>query len=354
MKYHWKDQTLRQVTALLQDALRPIVDMRVAALQPRADQQHNARGPLIRLRDETGAETTLAILPWESKDDFSQPYTPLWVLQKATKRVREQLRRDDQNFVDTAGAVRLHLPGILVDRTDLKPPTLERASEVRNPFSDRNSLVVRSLIELRPDATITLKELADRAGVSLASTSYVIRALEKSQLVDTTRTTRGLEISAPDTAQIISQWANRYDWTRNTAITFLAPMGAPERFLARLRPLLASHRWALTLQAGAAQVAPHANWDHVHLYMDAADQAEVADLTRRAGWVPSPAGKVTVLLPHYKQSVWQGIQVLDQYPVVSTLQLILDLWHYPVRGREQALHLMETQPLSQAHADAPG
>jgi hypothetical protein len=26
---------------------------------------------------------------------------------------------------------------------------------------------------------------------------------------------------------------------------------------------------------------------------------------------------------------------------VSPLQLVLDLWHYPVRGREQAQHLIE-------------
>jgi hypothetical protein len=27
--------------------------------------------------------------------------------------------------------------------------------------------------------------------------------------------------------------------------------------------------------------------------------------------------------------------------VVSDLQLALDLWHYPIRGREQAEHLIE-------------
>jgi hypothetical protein len=45
--------------------------------------------------------------------------------------------------------------------------------------------------------------------------------------------------------------------------------------------------------------------------------------------------------PWYAESVWFGLERRKGLPVVSELQLILDLWQYPVRGLEQAEHLLE-------------
>lgn len=345
MKHHWKDSTLRQVTALLQQALNPLADIHVAALPSGSNPGHVLQGPLIRLRDEKGGVTTLVILPRGSEEESDHPHTPLWVLQRAARSVHDELRRRDQNFVDTTGTVRLHLPGILVDRTDLKAPVLHGSPQVRNPFSDRNSLVVRALVGLPANETMTVQETAERAGISLATASYVIRALEKSRLVITARTARGREVRLVSAEQLVHHWTRQYDWTRNAAVTLAAPIGVPERFLPRLSKVLTPGRWALTLHAGAALVAPHAHWDHVHCYVDADDQAEVLARARSAGWEPAPEGRLTLLRPYYKRSIWESIQTVGGYPVVSNLQLVLDLWHYPVRGREQALHLMETHPL---------
>lgn len=52
-------------------------------------------------------------------------------------------------------------------------------------------------------------------------------------------------------------------------------------------------------------------------------------------------GRLVLLAPYYSTSVWEGVRPIGQLPVVSDLQLVLDLWHYPVRGREQAEHLIE-------------
>lgn len=56
------------------------------------------------------------------------------------------------------------------------------------------------------------------------------------------------------------------------------------------------------------------------------------------------------MAPFYMDSVWRGARSVRGLPVVSTLQLILDLWHYPIRGREQAEHLI-TQVLSRKHSN---
>ena len=100
-------------------------------------------------------------------------------------------------------------------------------------------------------------------------------------------------------------------------------------------------RWALTMHAGAAQVAPHATWDRVHVYVDASSPADLLDAGASRGWEAADGGRVVLMKPYYRTSVWHNLQVANGFPVVSTLQLALDLWHYPLRGREQGEHLLQ-------------
>jgi hypothetical protein len=121
-----------------------------------------------------------------------------------------------------------------------------------------------------------------------------------------------------------------------------SPVGDPKKFLPRLRPTLEGRRWALSLHAGASLVAPHAEWRRIHLYLDA-DPSGARALARAAGWRWVQEGVLSLMLPFYSESVWRDQEVRRGLPVVSVLQLALDLWHYPLRGREQAEHLLETK-----------
>ena len=47
------------------------------------------------------------------------------------------------------------------------------------------------------------------------------------------------------------------------------------------------------------------------------------------------------MAPYYAHGARYGIRELRGHPVVSDVQLFLDLYNYPVRGREQAEHLLE-------------
>jgi hypothetical protein len=282
-----------------------------------------------------------------------------WLVPRATRRQRQHWRDHDENFIDLSGAVRLRLLRIHVDRTDLaptgRPSATSPAPHTRNPFGDRASLVVRTLLE-EPRRTWTTTALAKTANVSPATVSLVTETLRAANLLRVERQGRERDITMENPAAIFPQWARRYDWTRNTAVAFAAPVGAPERFLrklpsvlgpasvhARRRPRLTGRpRWALTLQAGASLIAPHARWDTIHVYVDVDEAAQLITLGTGVGWRPSPTGSVVLLLPYYRTSVWDHTKVRDGLNVVSRTQLILDLWDYPVRGREQAEHLLRT------------
>jgi hypothetical protein len=45
--------------------------------------------------------------------------------------------------------------------------------------------------------------------------------------------------------------------------------------------------------------------------------------------------------PYYKHSALYGVRKIEKWQVVSDIQLYLDLNKYPLRGREQAEHLLE-------------
>ncbi len=143
-----------------------------------------------------------------------------------------------------------------------------------------------------------------------------------------------------DRCALVEAWTREYSWRSNVHVSFQAPVGSPSRFLPRLPRLLSELRWALTLQAGASLLAPHATWERIHLYANLESPRAALDLGVELGWKPEESGPLVLMVARHRSSVWFGLRRLEGLPVVSDLQLILDLWHYPLRGREQAEHLL--------------
>ncbi len=203
------------------------------------------------------------------------------------------------------------------------------------------SLVSRVLFSEDEGREWTISSLARAAGVAVSTASYAVRALEERDVVAVRREWRKKVVRLVHRRALVQEWVRSYSWRSNARVAFEAPVGSPSRFVRRLPKLISGVRWGLTLQAGASLLAPHARWDTVHLYVDIRSDREALDLGSELGWRSAEKGPVVFLIPHYGSSVWFGLRKRDMLTVVSDLQLILDLWHYPVRGREQAEHLLE-------------
>jgi len=279
--------------------------------------------------------------PWVPGDVTGNPEI-VWVVARAGRTTVKELRERRQNFVALNGAVRIVHGWLFLDRTDLEPvPAPARPPKRADPFADRNSLVARTLL-LHPERTWGVRELAETAGVALGTASQVVRALTEIGAVRFQQSGRSARVSMDDPMRLLTRWFAAYSWERSERVAFHAPLGDPSRFLRRLPKLLGDWRWALTMHAGAARVAPHATWERVHIYVGAESATTLLDTGRQLGWQPAQDGRVVLMKPYYKTSAWYGLQRLDGLPVVSTLQLALDLWNYPLRGREQAEHLLQT------------
>lgn len=268
--------------------------------------------------------------------------TPVLVLRTRNSRERDQLRRSGKSFIDLAGAAYIKAPGFYLDRTDL--PSVRVADSVMrgsDPYSDRASMVVRSLLSTSTKRRWSTGGLAKEAGVDTSTASRVLRELRRRELVQDERPGQGRKsrIWVPDPEVLLEDWTRAYTWDDNPRLRVAAPVGSPRRFIPRMTRLFAGERWALTLQAGASLLAPHAEFDEIHTYVDA-DSLEQLALER--GWEVTSGGKLILMTPCYSHSAWTDLQTLRGVPVVSTTQLVLDLWSYPVRGREEASHLVES------------
>lgn len=268
--------------------------------------------------------------------------TPVLVLRTRNSRQRDQLRRKRQSFIDLAGAAYIEAPGFYLDRTDLPPVRIpDSTSKGADPYADKASLVVRKLLSTSRNRRWSTGDLANAAEVDTSTASRVLRELRRRELVRDERPGQGRRscIWVPDPEALLDDWARSYSWEDNPHIRSAAPVGSPRSFISRMKKFFAGERWALTLQAGASLLAPHAKFDVIHVYLDARDSLE--DFAFERGWEVTSAGKLILMTPSYSQSAWLHAQTVRGVPVVSTVQLVLDLWHYPVRGREQASHLVE-------------
>jgi len=338
---------VKQLSGKLHSYERDAFQLLKEALAPNASVLQQKPGAIVEL--EGGQNLLLKFKLWgqANPQPNSEPGS-VWVLPNATTALRDRLRRERESFVDLRGAVFLTFPNLLVDRVNVKRPfrpTL--ASRSFDPFADRSSLVARTLLNSTDDRERAwgVRELAEAAGVGPATVTRSIRALERYNVVQVRRAGRNSEIRLTNARALFTLWTGAYDWTKNQGVAVHAPIGDPARFLRRFAGTLGPRRWALTLQSGASLVAPLASWERIHAYVDVGGPEDLMGIAGQADWPVGDEGRLVLMKPHYRDSVWHNVRKVKDLPVVSDLQLALDLWHYPLRGREQAEHIVSTQRL---------
>jgi hypothetical protein len=299
-----------------------------------------ATGHDVEIIRDGASPILIRLQPWHP--DAAAESDTVWILNKPSRRQLDELRERAMNFIALNGSVRVVANGLLLDRSNL--PRVRAASTLPrrvDPFSDRNSLITRILLE-EPGRRWGVREIANAAELSPGTTSQIVRALASMGVVDFRRRGRNAQVWVENPVSLIGRWVSAYSWERNQAAAFAAPMGDPLRFVRRAERAFRSRRWALTLQGGASLVAPHASWERAHVYVDVKSVHELFDLADAEGWPAAQDGGLVLMKPYYRHSVWHGLRMVKDLPVVSDTQLVLDLWHYPLRGMEQVEHLLTT------------
>jgi DNA-binding transcriptional regulator YhcF (GntR family) len=250
---------------------------------------------------------------------------------------RQKLCRDnDVYYMDLSGNMYLAYRSVYVEKVGF-PNKFPEKRRRRSPFSDKASLILRELLK-KGTRQWGIRELAQNISLNPGYVSRMAGSLEEFGYLS--RTKGKLRIRSQ--REILDDWVSAYDLKKNDLNRFFYMAANVEAILERLRNLQIppDTRYALSVQAGASLVAPHAVFKEVHVYVK--DSRGLEFFKRQMDLKDSAQGANFVLmLPYYKHSVFYDHRMIDGLSVVSDIQLYLDLHGYPVRGREQAEYLYD-------------
>lgn len=267
----------------------------------------------------------------------------------------QQLLRDaNAAFIDYAGNAWLVAPGIHIDRRGFANPGKEERGQ-RDLFSDKASLILRTLFVAR--SPMGVREIAssvsskdERIRLTPGYVSKVVGELERRGYVS--RSDEKIVLRRAE--ELLRDWTSAYRGRRRPAPAsyfILAP--STEDLLPRIAEAFDAKGadYVFTGHAGASLVDRYTVFDVADVYVrDLEDVASaLADLGARR---VDRGGNVNMSVPYYRESAFYDRQMSrGGMKVASDLQLYLDLYDYPVRGREQAEHLYERRLRSLVERD---
>jgi hypothetical protein len=235
-------------------------------------------------------------------------------------------------YFDLAGNCRLAFDRVYIRRESFPNPSVQKR-DLRSLYSPKAERVLRVLLAAGK-RNWRMQELADEAAVSLGQAANVKKLLLDREWIETD--TDGLRIrSFHDAAlPLLTEWAGNYRMERNTASEYysLNPIPKTEAELAQVKT-----RLAFTSFSGAARFAPAVRYQRVTAYVLGRRPA----LVKRIGLKPVPSGGNVTLIEPYDEGVFYGTRAIEGAPVVSPVQLFLDLMQIKGRGEEAASAILE-------------
>ncbi len=238
-------------------------------------------------------------------------------------------------YFDLAGNCRLAFDRVYIRRDGFPNPSVQKR-DLRSLYSPKAERVLRVLLTAGK-RNWRMQELADEAEVSLGQAANVKSLLLDREWIETD--TDGLRLRPFNDAvlPLLTEWAGQYRAERNDASEYysLKPIPQTEAELAEAAKVKA--RLAFTGFSGAARFAPTVRYQRISAYM----LGNRAALVKRMGMKPVPSGGNVALIEPYDEGVFYGTRTVEGAPVVSPIQLYLDLMQIKGRGEEAASAILE-------------
>ncbi|MBI4430872.1 MAG: hypothetical protein HY587_04070 [Candidatus Omnitrophica bacterium] len=212
---------------------------------------------------------------------------------------------------------------------------------VKNIFGDRSSLTLRALLR-EPKKKWTLVDLT-KEGISISLASDVLSKAEARGYVE--RVIKGpnsyTRLIRKDA--LLKDWLSAYAFEQNDQTYYLT---TDKNFLKTCALYLKQKKkiFALTQYSASRLISPYVKDGRHFIYLDLERGEFPAFLKEMATQLNLyklvQGGNVCFALPFYRSSVFRDSGAVKGYPVVSRLQLYLDLMTFPPTGTEEAEHLV--------------
>jgi hypothetical protein len=248
-------------------------------------------------------------------------------------------------YADLAGNARLSFDQVFIETHAAKNPFHEKRA-VKSVFSPKASRVLRVLLQgpLRP---WKVKELASAAGVSLGHVSAVRQQLlaqewAREEVIweelhqGVRRQLGGIRITQPDA--VLDAWASVDRWEDRTEMRdYSLLVTDPAEIATRVHEVLGGTRHAFTQWIAAMQRHPYTTPPVTTVYVEAFPDETLLKEALLARRVAS-GGRLRLVRPA-DEGVLNPLQTVHGLPLVSDVQLYLDLLRAGLRGDEAAAEL---------------
>ncbi len=316
-------------------------------------------------------EACLSLAEFARQDQRAYPVFIAPYISPAAAEVCEEYKA---GYLDFAGNCRLAFDSVFIQKEGFPNPTAA-TRDLRSLYSPKAERVLRVLLASGPRMWRT-QALADAAQVSLGQVASVKKLLVDREWIESGPTGFGLSgyaLGSPDGSgngqgygfgsgsgagsgdgsgfgdgtpgpvqvavlPLLTEWARAYRPERSSSSEFYSIKPIPE-VEAKLSEFARTQKKqiAFTAFSGAARLAPAVRYQRATAYVadDVAAIAEKLALKR-----VSSGANVTLIEP-YDDGVFFGTRELAGSPVVSPIQIYLDLMQIKGRGEEAATAILE-------------
>jgi hypothetical protein len=238
-------------------------------------------------------------------------------------------QEENVGYYDLAGNCRLVFGDYYVERSGRPNPFRKDHVGASNLYGPKSERVLRVLFGGQEWKVVPL---AGRANVSTGTVSIVRNLLLEREWAK--EGPGGLKLTQPQ--KLLTDWAAVWKRRRETPKTYftLKPLAEIEGEMARFADQRHA-QFALTGAAGAWRVAPMTRYNRTQVYWD----GDPAVLATGIGLKPVDTGANVHVFAPRDEGVFFDKQDLVGLPIVSSLQLYLDLQRDPARGEEAAEHI---------------
>lgn len=261
---------------------------------------------------------------------------PVIIAPYISQRSAEICRQNNTGFIDLEGNTFLSFGNILIDKRIKERVNIEK-KEIREIFSPAASRIIRVLLENAKKERWLISDLAKEAEVSLGYTSDVLSALSTQGYIEK-RKRKGVQLK--EKASLLDRWASAYSFSQNNIFslyTLEKDFTAIFKKIADVSETLNS-KSGLTLHSAASLAAPYvARFSEVYLYIE----GDIALWKKKLDLREVERGANFYLVSPYDEGVFYGLRKVKGIPVIGNIQLYLDLFKYPARGKEQAEYVRQ-------------
>lgn len=212
-----------------------------------------------------------------------------------------------------------------------------------NIFANRSALVLNELL-LRKERGFSIQSLALEANVSVGLAHRVVVELVRDGIVVATgvRTAKKYHLAKPDV--LLQRWINAYDITKKCRFYNYETAYSPGEIYKKLTSSNLTSSVTLALHSAAQEMGfKYTNLDTVELYVE--DQQVRAKLEVLLRLEPRERGyQVLLIEPYYSDLLKHRSEEKKHLFTPPPLLTFLDLYHFPLRGQEQAEALLKRQP----------